>query len=86
MPHTHEYSRRPGRALYRSTLISPSVALLPLAAIAALSLAGLEYMWTVWQGSPEFSHGPLIPQVALVGELDSVFTLGQIGALLAFWG
>jgi exosortase len=105
--------------VYRATLIPAGVALLACAAIAKLSLDGLNNMWTVWQGSPEFSHGPLIPLVAaflawqqkgwlarqpftgswsgvalcaigalvaLVGKLGSVFTLAQIGALLAFWG
>ncbi|TAK53544.1 MAG: VPLPA-CTERM-specific exosortase XrtD [Gammaproteobacteria bacterium] len=105
--------------LLRPTPLIAGVVALALAAIAALSLDGLEYMWTVWLGSPEFSHGPLIPLVAafltwqqkgwlarqpftgswsgvalcaigalvaLVGKLGSVFTLGQIGALLAFWG
>jgi hypothetical protein len=58
--------------LLRPTPMIAGVVALAVAAIAALSLDGLEYMWTVWQGSPEFNHGPLIPLVAL-GFIMAVF-------------
>ena len=38
--------------------------LVALAAIVAGSLTALRFMVAIWQGSPEFSHGPIIPIVA----------------------
>lgn len=66
----------------RSRGIVPVSAIALLVCVAALAVAfqdGLAAMWTVWNTSEEYSHGPVIPFIVAFLIWQKRFVLGKLG-------
>ena len=52
-------------AVWRFTPLGLALALVAATALAATSWPALGWLWSTWIGRPEYSHGPLLPVIAL---------------------